>query len=511
MGIMGNKDDSKGNGKAEPFKNLYYLNTPPQEINPSSSNVVFKSNEDVNKTYTMLKNIQSGTTGQVSKVLQKDTSIMRALKTIKIKDSPKLLEEATREIAILKNLDHPNIEKVYEYFELENNVFNIVTELVNGVELFDKIARNKTFREQDAAVIMYQLFSSIKFLHDYGIIHRDIKPENIIIQDEENLFIKLIDYGSCEVLTESKQTGTQKVGTPSYIAPEILNGEEYDYSCDMWSLGVIMYFLLSGQKPFQGISEEELYNAIKTAEPTFQENAWQSVSEEAKNLIKSLLIKKKKKRININQALNSNWIKKFINKSASTNLHDEKFCKETIIPNIKAFKSINKIQSLALWYFVHNQVDFNANKDVLQITKEFIFYDRDNDGKLSEEEFTNLLVENGVPNEELNQIINNVFNILGDNKGKFVFYEAFIVLSFNNKKSLITEKTMQKLFMGINRDKSMKISLDDLKIIFEGQETLEKKVINPTIWENFYKNMGLTMGESITYSNFCQYLKSIEI
>jgi calcium-dependent protein kinase len=168
-------------------------------------------------------------------------------------------------------LDHPNIEKIYEYYEKENDNINIVMELIDGEELFSKLMKEKHFSEENAAKIMYQIFSSIKFCHDNGIIHRDIKAENIIVQDEQNLFVKLIDFGSCEILTSNKLTSTYKVGSPSYIAPEILNGEEYDYSCDIWSLGVLLYYLLCGNKPFTGNTEEEIYKAIKTSDLKFKD------------------------------------------------------------------------------------------------------------------------------------------------------------------------------------------------------------------------------------------------
>ena len=118
---MGNQNDGENDNndsiKFEQFKNLYFLNDPPQEIYSSSSNVIFKLSNDVYDTYTKLKDIQSGTTGSVSKVLHKESNIQRALKYINIKDNPKLLNEAKREISILKNLDHPNIEKIFEYYE----------------------------------------------------------------------------------------------------------------------------------------------------------------------------------------------------------------------------------------------------------------------------------------------------------------------------------------------------------------------------------------------------------
>ena len=508
---MGNQNEQKDSSNHEQYKNLYFLNDSPQEIYSSSSNVIFKLTSDVYDTYTKLKDIQSGTTGSVSKILHKELNIQRALKYINTKNNQKLLNEAKREISILKNLDHPNIEKIYEYYEKENDNINIVMELIDGQELFSKLMKETRFSEQNTAIIMYQIFSSIKYCHDNGIIHRDIKAENIIVQDEKHLFVKLIDFGSCEILTSSKLTSTYKVGSPSYIAPEILNGEEYDYSVDIWSLGVLMYYLLCGNKPFTGTTEQDIYKEIKTKEVKFKDKIWDNISNEAKNLIKSMLVKNKKKRININQCLYSDWIINNIKKNNVSNIHDEKYLKEHIIKNIIKFKNINQIQLLALFYIIHNLIDFSKNEQIISITKEFYFYDKDGDGKLSEEEFYQMLLDGGVTKEDLNHIINDIWNIFGDNKGKFLSYESFILLSLDNKKELITDKIIQKIFLLINNKKNLKIKKEDLEIVYEGQEELEKRKINPLVWENFYKKMELNNEDPITYSMFSNYLKDINL
>ena len=113
--------------------------------------------------------------------------------------------------------------------------------------------------------------------------------------------------------------------------------------------------------------------------------------------------------------------------------------------------------------------------------------------------------------EDLNHVINDIWNIFGDNKGKFLSYESFILLSLNNKKELLNDKIIQKLFMLIDKKKSLKIKMEDLKDVYEGQEELEKKSINPIVWENFYKKMGLSNQEPITYSMFSKYLKNIDL
>ena len=122
-----------------------------------------------------------------------------------------------------------------------------------------------------------------------------------------------------------------------------------------------------------------------------------------------------------------------------------------------------------------------------------------------------MLLKGGVSKEELNHIINDIWRILGDNKGKYISYESLILMGLSNKKELINDKIIQKLFSLIDKKKKLKITIEDLKDIYEGQVDLEKKSINPVVWENFYKKMGLNNQEPITYSMFSNYLKDINL
>ena len=147
------------------------------------------------------------------------------MKVIKCKsNSQKYKDLLQKEINVLKSLDHPNIIKVYEFFTSAKYIF-IISELCTGGELFDKIVENKYFSETVACNIMKQIFSAIICCHDKGIIHRDLKPENILIESKKekntNFFhLKVIDFGTAEILTKNKLT--EQIGTSFYIAPEVL-------------------------------------------------------------------------------------------------------------------------------------------------------------------------------------------------------------------------------------------------------------------------------------------------
>lgn len=152
-------------------------------------------------------------------------------------------------------MDHPNIIKLYEYFEDTKNVY-LITEICSGGELFDKIIEKEYFDEQYAAKIFKQIMQSINYCHSLEIAHRDLKPENFLYETkDENSDIKVIDFGLSKICYQ-KNTGKierlkTRAGTPYYISPEVLAGN-YDKSCDLWSAGCILYIFLCGYPPFYG-------------------------------------------------------------------------------------------------------------------------------------------------------------------------------------------------------------------------------------------------------------------
>lgn len=150
------------------------------------------------------------------------------------------------EIENLTNLDHPNILKLHESYECEKRYY-IVTDICKGGELFDEITKNKHFTEHNAAQIMLSLFSCLKYIHSQGLMHRDLKPENLLLEENKKNYdqVKLIDFGTSKKYEAKDLPITQMVGTPYYIAPEVIK-KSYNEKCDLWSAGVIMFILLSG-------------------------------------------------------------------------------------------------------------------------------------------------------------------------------------------------------------------------------------------------------------------------
>ncbi|XP_041927726.1 ribosomal protein S6 kinase alpha-5 isoform X2 [Alosa sapidissima] len=219
--------------------------------------------------------------------------------------SKRMEAQSQKEMAALKLCDgHPNIVKLHEIYHDQLHTY-LVLELLRGGELLERIRQKQHFSETEASRIMRRLVSAVSHMHDVGVVHRDLKPENLLFTDDgEHSEIKVIDFGFARLKPPDNQLLKTPCFTLQYAAPEILTYDGYDESCDLWSLGVILYTMLSGQVPFQcqeksltHTSAEEIMRKIKQGDFSFEGEAWKSVSQQAKDLIQELLTVDPNKRI----------------------------------------------------------------------------------------------------------------------------------------------------------------------------------------------------------------------
>ena len=226
------------------------------------------------------------------------------------------IQRFIHEIEMLKRLDHPNIIKLYEFYE-DDKRYYLVMELCTGGELFDEIAQRGHFDEPEAAAIIQQILAAVAYCHRQNIVHRDLKPENILIDQRRSNTIKVTDFGASATYKPKGQKKAKNhkyikdtVGSAYYVAPEVLTSE-YDEKCDIWSVGAIMYTMLAGRPPFEGKSELEIIKSVKTGIYDLTIPQLQAVSPEAKALIAQLLQFDPERRTSADQALNHPWIKMF--------------------------------------------------------------------------------------------------------------------------------------------------------------------------------------------------------
>ena len=251
------------------------------------------STTDVRSVYNFVKMIGGGHFGTVRlATLKSDPQVTYAVKSIlraNIAKDIRLLEE---ELAILQAVDHPNIVK-FDQCYIDHRYVHIVMEYCKGGELFDRIVAAQRFTERHAADIMSQMLSAVKHLHANGIVHRDLKPENFLMDDtSENSEVKLIDFGLSKRFSQEQEVAkmTTVVGTPYYVPPEVLKGS-YDHTCDVWSLGVILFVFLCGYPPFEGDNNKEIFRNVIKQPLTFDPADWNSVSAQAKDLVSKMLDK----------------------------------------------------------------------------------------------------------------------------------------------------------------------------------------------------------------------------
>eukprot|EP01017_Pseudomicrothorax_dubius_P039578 TRINITY_DN608_c0_g3_i1.p1 TRINITY_DN608_c0_g3~~TRINITY_DN608_c0_g3_i1.p1 ORF type:complete len:277 (+),score=58.21 TRINITY_DN608_c0_g3_i1:126-956(+) len=267
--------------------------------------------ESIKDFYRFGDDIGEGSFAVVKKAVRKDTNVEYAVKivdkTMLESDDQMLLQS---EVDILSQIDHPNIVKLYECYD-EKTKFYMVMELMEGGELFDRIVDSQGMPEREAASIIRTVVDAVRYCHSMGIAHRDLKPENLLLssKDPNKSIIKISDFGLARIYNNTLMSTA--CGTPGYLAPEVIAGGGYDLSIDYWSIGVILFVMLSAETPFSGDTNEELFNKIKGAKFNFDSPKWAEVSKEAQDLITKLLVVDPKQRLSAEGILGHPWMKKF--------------------------------------------------------------------------------------------------------------------------------------------------------------------------------------------------------
>jgi len=260
--------------------------------------------------YTIGEVLGRGAFSVVKEVISKRSGRKYAVKIIDKKNVGQDMQRLRTEIEILTRVKHPNIINLKEIMEDDDTLF-IITELVTGGELFDKIVELGAYTEADAAELVNKMVSAIDYLHSMNIVHRDLKPENLLLKDANNIAeVKLADFGLSKIISDGvqKQMMQTACGTPGYVAPEVLTADGYDKEVDLWSIGVITYILLCGFPPFYNEHLPILFESIMKAEYEYPEDYWDEISDTAKNFIDRLLVVDPAKRMTTKQALEHPWL-----------------------------------------------------------------------------------------------------------------------------------------------------------------------------------------------------------
>jgi len=471
--------------------------------------IVIDNNMIVSKTfglpldyYNQIKKLGEGSYGQVWKVEHIQSGLLRAMKRIKKNQKSKRDNEMDilNEIDILKKIDHPNIVRIFEFFNTEDGYY-LITEYFSGGELFKEIVSKAPFSEAIAGNIMFQIFSAVNYCHNMNIMHRDLKPENILIERkvDDKYLIKIIDFGTAK-LHEKNKSEKKVIGSSYYIAPEVLY-ECYNLKCDLWSCGVILYILLSGRAPFSHKNDTIILEKIKLGKYNMDIKEFKEISDECKDLITKLLEKNPKKRLSASEALNHEWFKKLKIKSEIIENDIEKI-KESF-ENIKKYNPKLKLQQVVLAFLVHNIPQLKSMKDIYKV---FLTYDENSDGKITKKEMTNIF-EKKLELKDYKKEIDEIFKKLDSDNNGFIEYEEFVRASIN-KEILVTDEILKFAFSFFDKDNSGQITVSELKDIFCYNQD---KQISEDVMKKIMEDIDTDGNHEISFEEFKEMMKNIII
>ena len=458
---------------------------------------------DPDKYYKKIKELGSGSYGSVYKAKNLIMDNIVAIKAIeKVQDNMVDDLEIKNEIDILKSLSHPNIVKIYEFFDTALYYY-LVTEYCKKGELFSYITNE--YNEKQLSVLFYQVFSGLCYLHEKKILHRDLKLENLMISEiekdvvtgEEYFWIKIIDFGTAKIFEKNK-TEKAVIGSTYYIAPEVLR-KKYNEKCDTWSVGVILYMTLVGVAPFDGKADEEIIRRIKIGKYNKNDSRYVKHSEEVKDLVNKLLEKNIDKRLSAKEALNHPWFDKFGGRNLFNNFKPEDI--KPYIENLFHYKYSSKLQELVIAFLVHN---LSNNDETLIILKMFRYFNKAGDCKLTKEELTEGLYSYK-NKQEVDEMVDIIFKRLdGDNNG-YIEYEEFLRACID-KKTLMTREKLKYAFRFLDKDNTKTLNAQKILSVFLTKPNREFEAVFNVILKEVDKDSdGI-----INFNEFAELMQKIQ-
>ncbi|CAD8151314.1 unnamed protein product [Paramecium pentaurelia] len=436
-------------------------------------------------TYTLLKNLKSPNEQirQVCTVQHNQTGVTKIaiIQTHHYKQAD--LNKIQNKIQLLKKLDHPNIMFIYDFF-IDSKQLYIVTENYDGGTLFSRLkSDNKdqsVSKNQLIQIYFQQIFAGLQYLHSIGINHKNLKPENILFQSQQNQLIKLVDYSNSRV-----KSNDDDLIEINYLAPEVIQKQQYTQASDIWSCGVLLYEIWTRSLPFQGDNlKEKKENILKCK--IIKDESWNKIPPDAQKLINLMLNVNPSKRISAAECLKHDYFKNIVNYTDRTFVDD-------MLQRIQQYQSKSEFQKLLLSIMINKLMD-EKEKEKLMIAFEAI--DDNKDGKITKSELKKFLTS-----EKQRTLTDKIFQILDSNQNGYIEFHEFLLASCDTDK-LVNKENLEILFKFMDKNQSQQITIKELKSLF-----IEARLTDQE-WEQIFNQGDLNQNGKLSFQEFSQLLKS---
>ena len=479
-----------------------------KEINVENKNIKSpkkNTEEPVNKTilskeinpldiYEIINNIGEKSYGELFLVKHNITKKSCVMKEIKITAA---FDEGIikGKFGTLMQFDHPKVDKVLEFYTY-NHMYYIISDQFKHGHLEQVMKAKKFLNENQSANIIYQVLNAMNYCHSNDVIHRDLKPENIIIEEVDNsekYTVKVVDFGIVPSL-EDEKLDKKTLGSINFMAPEIFKKNSYDKKCDMWSCGIILYYLITGVLPFYSDDDIKTIAKILKSPLVLNHKKFEKTSSLLKVFLKKLLERDVSKRLSALDALSHPWFEKFSLKDKNTIVESSKL--GNFFSNLKTYKSNLKLQQICIALIVHN---LPKSDEIKELEKAFTMMDIDLDGKLTKEELTtgfeNMFKHKRDYNAE--EEVKKIFKEIDTEKNGYITYEGFIRACID-KKNLIKDSNLKYAFDWFDTYNSGFIKSQEITKVLSGGDD---KVITKEV-EDIMKELKIETRGKVSFDDF---------
>ncbi|KAK4258435.1 hypothetical protein QN277_004887 [Acacia crassicarpa] len=443
---------------------------------------------NIRDLYTLGRKLGQGQFGTTYLCTENSTGTEYACKSISKRKliSKEDVEDVRREIQIMHHLaGHKNIVTIKGAYE-DPLYVHIVMELCSGGELFDRIIQRGHYSERKAAELTKIIVGVVEACHSLGVMHRDLKPENFLLVNKDDDFsLKAIDFG-LSVFFKPGQIFTDVVGSPYYVAPEVLL-KHYGREADVWTAGVILYILLSGVPPFWAETQQGIFDAVLKGHIDFESDPWPLISDSAKDLIRKMLCSQPSERLTAHEVLCHPWI-------CENGVAPDRALDPAVLSRLKQFSAMNKLKKMALRVIAESL----SEEEIAGLKEMFKAMDTDNSGAITFDELKAGLRRYGstLKDTEIRDLM-EAADV--DNSGT-IDYGEFVAATVHLNK-LEREEHLIAAFQYFDKDGSGYITVDELQ-----QACIEHNMTDVFL-EDIIKEVDQDNDGSIDYGEFVAMMR----